>query len=370
MRDYKSIAHFILEIGDGGAESLVRILTSKLRLNGFTNIIICFDNITSYKENLQNEGVKVELLKRRQVFFDFSLVVPILNKIKKENIHLIHAHDLSSLSYGIVAALFSGAKVIMTEHSRHYIDEKFIRRLEKRLLISFAHHLVEVSNELKEASLKREKIPEKKISVIENGVDIQKFSQAKPIKINLDELGPNPKKILVVGRLEEIKGQKYAIEALKFLDEFNVHLLLVGDGSQKEFLLKITNEMGLKNRVHFLGQRNDVEQVMKIADILLIPSESEGLPFVILEAMASGLPVIATAVGAIPELLGTRMERGILIRPKDPIAMAEAIKQIFKTSSQAKQMVRNAFQFVSQNYSQEKMLNNYKELYLSLLSTR
>lgn len=363
------IAQFILSMSIGGGERLVRTLSQQLKIPGFAHCVVCFDRITHYQDEFAEANVPLTLIKRRQCFFDWKIVKPLVQLIRNEKIRLIHAHDLTALTYGVVAGKLCGAKVMMTEHSRHYVEEAWKRRLEKWVFIMGSDRLVEVSPVLRDASMRKDRIPAGRIEVIENGVDIRKFQNAAPLQLR-QQLGisNDASLILAVGRLEIIKGQHHLIKAMALTAQKNepIHLILAGDGTQKAYLKRQSQKLGVVDRVHFLGPRQDIPELMASCDLLVIPSESEGLPFVLLEAMASGLPVVSAAVGRIPQIIG-KNERGILVPPRNSEAMATAIWEIVEESEKRRQMVERATSYLQVNYSQKMMLSRYAETYKTLL---
>ena len=363
----KSIAHFILSMSIGGGEKLVRRLSQQLHLPGYFNQVVCFDRIDAFADEFVRAKVPLTLVKRKQCLFDLHIVPPLVQRIKREHIRLIHAHDLSSLAYAVVAGKLSGAKVIMTEHSRHYIDHALKRRLEKRFFMAGASRLIPVSNALKQAAIEQDHISPQKITVIENGVDMGLFEAAPPARLH-ETLGiaPTHPLILCVGRLEPIKGQQHLIQAMatRLPGLENHHLILVGDGGNRASLEAQVRKAGLSENIHFLGNRNDVPELMACCALLVIPSESEGLPFVLLEAMAAGLPVVATSVGQIPGVLGDH-ERGVLVPPRNPLALAQAMERLLKSDTSVR--VHNARLHVAQNYSERTMLHRYAQVYRRLL---
>ena len=364
------IAHFILSMSVGGGERLVRRLSQKIQLPGYSNGVICFDRIDAYEDEFAGCGVPLRLMKRKQCLFDHRLVSPLVRTIRKQQVRLIHAHDLSSLAYAVVAGNIAGAQVIMTEHSRHYIDHALKRRLEKRVLMTGASRLITVSPALMTASIEKDRIPRQKLMVIENGVDMDRFSTAPRISLH-GELGipEDQKLVLTVGRLEEIKGQQHLVRAMELLSDKvkDCHLILVGDGGSRTSLEAQVRLAGLCNRVHFLGARDDIPGLMAGSDLLVIPSESEGLPFVLLEAMASGLPVIATGVGQIPEIIG-KNERGILVPPKAPQPLAKAIEKMLTMEPHI--LADKAHAYVTAHYSEKKMLTRYEKVYRAILNEK
>ena len=363
------IAQFILSMDVGGAERLVRVLSRQLKTEGVENCVCCFDKIEKFQEEFAKSGVPLRLIKRRPCVFDWKVISPLMKYIKEENVGLIHAHDLSSLTYAVVAGKLCGTRIIMTEHSRHYVNASWKRRMEKWLFVMAADCLVEVSQDLKTASMKREKIPAGRIEVIENGVDIDAFKNADPLPLHqLYNIDDSNILILSVGRLETIKGQQYLIRAMaeQSLKALPVHLILVGEGSQKNELIRMAEQLEVSDRINFLGSRQDIPELMASCDLFVIPSESEGLPFVLLEAIAAGLPVISTEVGGIPAIIGEN-ERGVLVPPCKPDALSAAIQKLLNNKGKAHQISINALQFLHANYSQQAMLIKYKRIYEKLL---
>lgn len=362
------IAHFILSMDVGGGEKLVRRLSQNIKVPGYTNRVVCFDRIDAFEDEFYKKNIPLNLVRRKQIVFDFGVIPSLVRMIRRHKVKLIHAHDLTSLSYGVVAGRLTGAKVVMTEHSRHYIDAAFKRRIEKWIWVMAASWLVEVSSELMKASIFRDIIPGHRISVIENGVDTNAYGHAVPASLRRELNIPADHKIcLTVGRLESIKGQQYLIRAMEIIKDENTscHLVLAGDGLNREKLLEQARAAGVDHIIHFLGTRHDIPQLMAGSDFLVLPSESEGLPFVLLEAMAAGLPIIASRVGKVPSIIGDD-ERGFLVNPKSSSELATALIRIFKKKYPAS-LLEKANAYVRQNYSEQRMLDRYKKLYQRLL---
>jgi glycosyltransferase involved in cell wall biosynthesis len=349
----------------GGGEKLVRTLSQQLRIPGFTNAVICFDRIKVFQKEFEDAGIPLILIKRRQCVFDISILPSLVRLIKKNRIRMIHAHDLSSLAYAVAAGRIAGAKIIMTEHSRHYIDESVKRRWEKWLLVMGCSRLIEVSPELKTASVTKDHVPERCVEVIENGINIEKFRNVAPIDLRGQlKIPEDGKLLLTAGRLETIKGQQYLIQALANLKKNyqKVHVILAGDGHYRANLEQQVDQLDLGDAVHFLGARNDIPQLMAACDMLVIPSESEGLPFVLLEAMAAGLPVIATRVGRISKIIGNNV-RGLIVPPKNADALADAVLKMFEKEVSSC-LSEKALNYVRENYDEKKMIESYKQIYL------
>jgi glycosyltransferase involved in cell wall biosynthesis len=367
-----TIAHMILSIAIGGAEHLVEELSLHAKHTGFNCTVICFDAFVPDDTVYAKNNINVNFIKRRQIVFDITVFMRIVNYLKSINASLIHAHDLSSLSYGVPAGLALRIPVVMTEHSRHYIDERSIRRMEKRLLCLGVTTLVDVSPELASASVQIDRIPCRKVKVIENGVDLERFAAANCQHLRA-ELTTGPGDILVgmVGRLEEIKGPQVLLEAFARLAPTipSAKLVFVGEGSLGQSLQARVRESGLEGRVHFLGSRSDIPDVMAALDILVLPSLSEGLPFALLEGMASGRAVLATAVGRIPKIICDegRQANGVLASPDDSSGLADKLTALLHDEPLRRALGVRAREYVERFYGKGIMLRKYEEVYTEAL---
>jgi glycosyltransferase involved in cell wall biosynthesis len=188
------------------------------------------------------------------------------------------------------------------------------------------------------------------------------------------ELGLSPETPLIgmVANFNfEIKGHRYFVEAAKALSDraTGAAFLLVGDGPLRKKYEQMADELGLKERVRFLGKRNDVPSILSSLDIAVLSSTSEGLPNVILESMAAGRPVVATDAGGSSELVSDGIN-GYLVPPADSRAMAEAIESLLRNPEDAVEMGRMGKSMVQDKFSQKRMVENYEKLYVSLVNEK
>ncbi len=370
------IAQCILNMTVGGGEKLVRTLARNPLVPGFRNRVVCFDRIDAFADEFRDAGVPLDLIPRRQCLFDTRVLPPLVRMIRREKIRLLHAHDLSSLLYAAAAGRLTGARVVMTEHSRHYVDEARRRVIEKRFLSWMTDVWITVSPELAEASVKKDGLNPRKVRTIENGVDIDRFAAAAPLPLRRTlDLPEDARLLLVVGRLEKIKGQQHLIQAMvqamvqaladgKPADgsppSAPLCAIFAGDGRERTSLENMARDLGVADQVRFLGARNDIPELMASADLLVMPSESEGLPFTLLEAMAAGLPVLATAVGRIPEILAEG--RGHTVPPFSPAALAGALAAFQNDPESFRRTAPPARVFVAARYGEDRMRERYGEL--------
>lgn len=369
------LAHLILDMGFGGAERLAQDIAIAMQRQGARCHVVCFDAVSGNTEPLARHGIPVECVKRRQMFFDGRTCLRLLRRLKALGIGLLHAHDLTSLSYAVTAGLVLGIPVVATEHSRHYVAARRLRRLEKRVLCLAVRRLVAVSPGLARASVHRDRIAPDKVAVIENGVDTARFARADG-RLFRAELGLGPGVLLVgmVGRLEAIKGPGVLLEAFAGLAGFfpEARLAYVGQGSLATMLRARSEALGLADRVHFLGARSDIPAVMAGLDILALPSLSEGLPLALLEGMAAGRPVTATAVGRVPGIVrpGREPENGLLVPPDDPQALGRALAALLGDAALRERLGLAARQYIARYYDQRDMFRKYQDVYVQALAGR
>ena len=369
------LSHFILDMGFGGSEKLVQDLAIASLAHGIFSNVICFDSVTSNTDPLVGNGIPIELIKRGPTAFDPRACTRVVHRLKTLKPDLIHAHDPASLAYAVAAGLLLRIPVVVTEHSRHYIEARRLRRLEKRLLCQFVSKLVEVSPELARASAERDGISRSKITVIENGVDLKRFADADRSLLR-DELHLAPGQMLVgmIGRLEEIKGPQVLLEAFALVagEIPEARLVFIGDGALAEPLDARRRALGLSKRVTFLGSRADIPSAMAALDVLVLPSLSEGLPFALLEGLAAGKAVLATAVGRVPGIImGTGNEaNGLLVNPGDAEGLAAKLLGLLRDEPLRRALGHRGRRLVEDRYDKSSMLAAYHAVYDQALAGR
>lgn len=267
--------------------------------------------------------------------------------VERYNFDLIHAHYI--LPQGLVGAIAKRTvkkPLIITSHGtdllvlgKNYFYRQLIRRIG-----NYSDKFIVVSEALKKKAIEL-KIKPKKLICIPNGVDLKKFSPNQVTSFRKELNLKDEAIVLFVGSLVENKGVDSLIQAfLSVTKTFkNAKLVIVGDGPLKSKLEKLATK--LKGSVIFTGYRTDVPQILTAVDVLVLPSRSEGLGEVLLEAMASGKPVVATNVGGIPELV-KNFENGIIVEPENPSELAEAIISILSNPDLAKKLSENGLKFV------------------------
>jgi len=218
--------------------------------------------------------------------------------------------------------------------------------------------------------LLRLRIPNSKIHVVKRGVDIERFRPFGKREKARKELGikKNNVVILFVGRLEQVKGIDYLLQAAKqLLKEHNyLTFMFAGEGTLRRKYEEMTQS--IRENVIFLGFRNDICQLMNAADIFVLPSRSEAHPISVLEANACGLPVVASRVGGIPEMI-TDGVNGICVKPKNANELAEALRKLITNPSLAEEMGKKGRVFVKQCFSEEVVASKVEKYYKHVIGT-
>ncbi|MEA3409443.1 MAG: glycosyltransferase, partial [Candidatus Eisenbacteria bacterium] len=212
-------------------------------------------------------------------------------------------------------------------------------------------------------------VPESKVENIGVGTDLEKISGAAPAEELRRELGLGGSKVVgVVAKLSPVKdhGRFLAAAALISGAYEDVRFLVVGDGSERTRLEREAGELGLSGKVHFIGVRNDVPAVLKLMDVLVLTSLSEGSPNVLLEGMAAGVPVVATRVGGVPEVVEHGVS-GFLVDPGDAPGLSNAVLQLLTDADRAREMGAKGRATAVENYDINRVVMRVEDVFAGLL---
>jgi len=376
------ILHLISSVGLFGAERVAVELSKSLKKTYHCEPILgVIRNVYNPHEEISEEAKRNDILYtvfscRNQL--DFKLVFSIREFIKKNRVDIIHCHGYKSNFYGLLASK-GQVPSVTTNHNwltAHWKLKTYC--FLDSLWIRFFDRIVAVSNEVKKDMLSY-KIPEEKIRVIDNGIALERFEKLVETKNMKNQLGFE-EKIRIIGTIGSLvieKGHIYLLEAARqILDGVkDLKFLIIGDGPLRKQLEEKSERLGIKKDVIFMGQRKDIPELLMAMDIFVLPSIKEGLPVVLLEAMAAKRPVIATRVGAIPKVIENK-DIGILVEPKDIKGLRDAIINLINDPGRMNLLAREGFNRVCMNFSSDEMGKHYLKLYkeitnhLSLTGTR
>jgi len=346
-----NIMHVVLSLEYGGLEKVAIDLASYLNNGKHKVIICCLDRLGELAKEAEKRGVKVIFIKRKPGI-DFSLPFRLSKVFKDEEIDIVHTHNHAAMLYGTLGARLAGIRAIFnTIHGRE-------KKIKNKTIWSMAWKMnsmiITISQDAKRELVKNSGINPEKIGVIYNGIDISRFKKSDA----------DSNVIGTVSRLSQEKDNFTMLEAFKIISSRldNVSLVIAGDGPLKESLKAKVESLKLEEKVIFLGFRNDIPEVLSGFSVFALSSLTEGISISLLEAMASGKPVVATNVGGNPEVVSDG-ETGLLVPPKEPDKMAEAIIKILSDRDMAKRMGEAGRKGVEEKFSLERMVKEYQEIY-------
>lgn len=369
--------------GKGGSRNYLCSLAHSLDKNRFEVDVICslLRDRDFYQDikKMQDAGIKVIILPIKRnisLLSDLAAFFKLCSYIKKGRYDVVHTHSSKAGFLGRLAARLMGTRTVI--HTPHYfcfitedmpkVKKLFYFYLEKFAAL-FCDRIITVSESQRQDILKKGLVNAEKVITVENGVDIRKFSgNGFDALKNRQKLGLGGKSVVLgtVGILIERKGQRYLIEAFAEIikEGFDMTLLIAGDGELRRELENLCGRLGLDSRVRLLGFRQDIPELLSLMDIFVFPSLWEGMPLAVLEAMASGLPVVCTeAHGAVDLIQNGKC--GILVQKRDAKGIIEAIRYLVLNPDKAKGMGREARRLIHSNYTLEKQVSRIEEIYKS-----
>lgn len=379
------VLHLISSTGFFGAENVLIQLAIELQYTDFHPIVGVFKNMQNPHLEVAEEAKRHDL--EAVIFpchdkFDPNAIIRLRKFLNRNHINIIHTHGYKSNLYALAASSGKKTPLITTCHPwlGNDLKMKFYAGLDKFFLNRF-NKVVAINDLIKQEILNHNVHPDKVVTIY-NGINPDRFNKLAKSNNIRKELGIKEgcRVIGTVGRLTEEKGHIYLLQAAKrILQQYpKVIFLIVGDGPLREQLeAKSTESVGFesvksccsKSAVIFKGIRTDIPEIYSIMDIFVLPSLTEGLPMVLLEAMASKKPVIATSVGAIPKVV-VDGETGLLINSADSNQLADAIIYLLKNENKAREIGEKGYERVKNEFSSNRMTKQYIKVYEEILKTQ
>lgn len=361
------VMHLLPELRLGGMEKGVVKLVNALQHRRVASSVCSFDTTDEIRRSL-NPQVSVFVLGRRPGN-DPLLVLRLVRLLRRERPDIVHSHSWGTLCEGYVAARVAGVGLFI--HGEHGTMELRPRNVRvQRWVWSRADQILSVSSTLADRMAEEIGIPRERVRVILNGADLARFRHyGRSVARGQLQIDDNCFVVGTVGRLVPVKDHAALLEALGLLVIRGVRCqaLIVGDGPLGPALRAHAERLGLGAVVRFLGSRSDVERVFQAIDLFVLTSSSEGLPNTVLEAMASGLPVVSTDVGGVAELV-EQGKTGILVPSGEPVAIADAIAALADDPCLRVRMGQAGRQRACEGFDIRRMVDDYERLYLDLVS--
>jgi glycosyltransferase involved in cell wall biosynthesis len=333
------IVHLVIG-GEIAGGQLVALRLAHAARDAGHDVVFLSPTAGPFTERTANDGFATDIVPLGGAL-DARAVLRLRSRLQRERADILHTHVHFSLNVvSRVAAIGTRSSVIAHMHIENVFRESSVPRTAQIRLDNATARtcrwIVAVSNATRRALI-AQGYPASRTVTVHNGIE----PRGSVAPAALDPVPPGPV-LLEVARLCDVKGQRDLIAALALLGRADVTVLLVGEdvesqGSYKRVLEEQARRLGVDDRVRFLGRRDDVPALLAAADVLVLPSSIEGLPLVVLEAMASGVPVVATAVGGTPEAV-TDGETGLLVPPGDARALAGALEGTLEDPGYARRL--------------------------------
>jgi glycosyltransferase involved in cell wall biosynthesis len=323
---------------------------------------------------LESRGFPVVALQRMKHHrFDPRIIRDLVRLIQDEKIQVVHTHLYDGNKYGRLAAGLARVPCIISHYHNVYVRRRTKYHLINRALSVLNDRILAVSQAVKESVVRFDRIAPERIEVLYNGIDPSAFEGDFQDSGVRRKFGVKPEDFLigVVARLEEQKGHIYLFRALThLLPEFpQIKVLIVGDGGLRSVLEAGVREMGLSEQVLFTGTQEGIPEILAGLDLFILPSLWEGFSLAILEALAMGTPVVATAVGGAAEVICSGTD-GLLIPPGEVSSLVAAVREVILDPRKYREMGQRGKLTVGQKFTRAKHVARLQDLYLEVLSRK
>ena len=341
----------------GGAETMCENLTYALTAAGHdVTVVSLISDRTPIARRMEENGIRIHYLDKK-LGLDLSMIPRLISIMKQEKPDVVHTH-LNVIKYAAVAARLCGIRCVHTVHNvAHEEAEGRLQKITNTIYFRRGWAVpVALSPKVQATILSFYGLKEEQVPMIYNGVDLGKCCPKEDYSLS------KPARLLHIGRFNEQKNHKGLLEAFaQIVKTFpDCCLQLIGDGDLEEETRNHVKDLGLQEKVLFLGNQTNVYPFLQEADLFLLPSKFEGMPMTIIEAMGTGIPIVASAVGGVPDMLEDGVS-GILV-PCDPDAVAQAVLQLLEQKDLREKLGTHALEN-SRRFSSEYMAQCYCDIY-------
>lgn len=340
-----------------GAEVMCEALSSELKILGEDVIIVSlYDFQSAITDRLEAAGIRIIYLNKKPGL-DISMIFKLVEVFRAEKADVIHTHRYV-MQYAIPAAVVSGIKRrVHTVHNIAQEEQTEIGKIVNKAFYKCCNVIpVALSEKIKKTIQEVYNIPEKDIPVVFNGIDLSKCN----VK---NSYAPKERFTIVhIGRFADVKNHELLLRTFAIFKAKHpeARLQLIGDGKLRENMVQLAQELGLSDSVEFAGAQNNVYPLLHEGDVFILPSKFEGMPVSLIEAMGTGLPIIASKVGGVPDML-TDNENALLIEPKME-ELLNALEVLYADPMLRKQLGQGALKR-SRDFSARAMAAGYEKIY-------
>jgi glycosyltransferase involved in cell wall biosynthesis len=360
----KRVLHLIETSGPGGAERVLINIVENLDRTRHESVI-CLLKEGWLAAQLRQRGFEPITIPQRKGH-DPRWISQCVGLIRRKRIDVLHTHEFSMNTYGSVASWLTRVPMIATVHGKAYYGERWRRRMAYRLVARHAVQMVAVAEDIRRFLIDHVGATPGKLCTIYNGVDSKTVCTAADGERVRYELGISKATTVIgtIANLYPVKGHTFLLKAAAQVARVSPETvwLFAGRGSLLGQLQEEARQLGIVDKVRFLGFRNDAGALLQAMDLFVLPSLSEGLPVSILEAMAAGRPVVATNVGGNREVI-VEGKTGFLVPPGDSGALASQMVALLADRQLAQRFGTEGHTRVRENFTLERMVSAYERLY-------
>lgn len=372
--DKINLLYVFLRLDLGGAQEIFLRTISHIDTSRFDVAVCCLAGRGRLVSEVESLGIRVLCLDAADLKNDLSTVLKLAHLIRRHNAHVVYTHLYSRANvYGRLAAILARTPVVVVGavgYGRVRLPKK---RVLDYVLALFTDHFTALSEATREYLCREQGIGPDKVTVIYPGIDVERFADVGQRAAVRQEL-QIPLDTLVVGAVSRLVPEKGLADLMtamaRILREIpNTRLVIVGDGPLRSQLERSITGLGLQGLVHLTGSRRDIPKLLSAMDVFALPSHREGFGMALVEAMAAGLPVVATDVGGIPEVVEHGVT-GFVVPPHDIGALSVNILLLLEDSALRAKMGADGRQQVQQRFTARRAAMQTQDLYLSLLARK
>lgn len=376
------IAHVVTRLDWGGPPDIIRLICKSLDPEKFDVTIIVgstgYPSLKTQRFLSEYSVITIPQLQREvNPANDITALFRLYYLLREKKFDIVHTHTAKAGALGRIAARFAGVpRIIHTSHGHNFygyfgpFKSKLVIMIE-RFLTHFTGRITALT-ELEKRDLASYQVAQPdKVVVINSGIELDQFRKVTIDSIRKrEELGISRDSLVVgmIGRLEPVKGSEYFIEAIHEVSKKipDAEFLVVGEGSLRHKLISQCKKLKISEKVTFTGWREDIQDILAILDVLTLPSLNEAVGRILIEAGACGIPVVATNVGGIPEVVQNG-ETGILVSPHNSNELARALISLLENEEERLSMGEAAKYWVDDKCSASRMVKRFSELYSEMV---
>jgi glycosyltransferase involved in cell wall biosynthesis len=347
----------------GGAEEMVLNLVQHLP-ERYEPVVCCINQAGPIGEEIRRTGTAVAVLGLTPGLRHPWDVAGIRRYLRETQPTIVHTFLLTASLYGRLAAILEHVPIVIGTEVNIYERKRAHHILAERMLMAKTDRVIVSANSVRDFYVDQVHADPGKVDVVYNAVDwksIEVLKSREEMRASLGLAG-DAKVAGIIARLTEQKGHRFLFQAMTTPALADLQLIVVGDGEMREALKADVRDLGITSRVHFLGARRDLGDLLAAMDVFVMPSLWEGLPLSMILAMGAAMPVVATAVAGIPEIVVDR-ETGWLVPAGNSLALAAALAEVFADRARAARVGKAARDFVLPRFGVDGYINSVVGLY-------